>query len=164
MQHRGMFVEADDVAVGQLVGILAHGAAIGHVDGEFTLAFAERGFGGAMAAHRQVLRFAHQRNLVRRLVAALVFQIVDHGVRVVGRVLSQRALGFAQDRAARGGLGQQGQCFLGLADDVDVEMLHPPAAGRVRHHVPVVEGLVEDHPGPLARRVHQPAVGHARQR
>ncbi|MNT42640.1 hypothetical protein D3C72_1790700 [compost metagenome] len=43
-------------------------------------------------------------------------------------------------------------------------MLDPPAARCIRHHMPVVERLVEDHRRTLARGEHDPAVGYAGQR
>ena len=163
VQHRGVLVEADDVAVGQVIGVLAHRRAVGHVDAELAFPRAEGCFGGAVATHGQALRLPHQRDLVRRLVRTLVLQVLDHGFRIVRRMVAERALWLAEDGAARG-RRQQGGGFVGRADDVDVAVVHPPAAGRVRYHVPVVERLVVDHLGPFARRVHQPAVGQARER
>jgi hypothetical protein len=90
-------------------------------------------------AHAQHLRLAHQRQFVRRLERALVFQVQHHGFGLFGTNppsalcgsprIAQRAAG----RAAAAGLFR-------LADDVDVEVLHPPAVRRGRHHVPVVAG------------------------
>ncbi|MNU95188.1 hypothetical protein D3C71_851950 [compost metagenome] len=164
MQHGGVLVQGHDVAVRQFRGVLAHGLAIGHVDAELVGAVAERRFGRAMAAHAQHLRLAHQCDFIRRLAAAMPFQIVHHRRRVVGHIGAQRALRFTQDRAARRIGRQQRQRFFGRADDVDVEVLDPPAARGVRYHMPVVERLVEDHRRTLARGEHDPAVGYAGQR
>ncbi|KAG1487130.1 hypothetical protein G6F53_013808 [Rhizopus delemar] len=71
VQHGGVFVQRDDVAVRQFICILAHGLAVGHVDAEFVGAIAECGLGGAMATHAEHLRLAHQRDFIRRLVGAV---------------------------------------------------------------------------------------------
>ena len=164
VQHRAVFVERDDVAVGQLVGILLRGRAVGHVDLELAGPGAEGRFGGAMGPHRRHLRMAHQCNFIRRLERAVPVQVVDDRGGVVRRKTAQGAVGLAQDRAA-GRIGrQQGQGLLRLADDVDIEMLDPPAAGSGRHHVPVIARLVEDQLRALARGVDDPAVRDPRQR
>src|SRR5690606_21191496 len=51
VQHRAMLVEGDDVGIGELVGILAGGLAIGQVDAELAGAGAEGALGRAVRAH-----------------------------------------------------------------------------------------------------------------
>ncbi|EEF93621.1 hypothetical protein CATMIT_01747, partial [Catenibacterium mitsuokai DSM 15897] len=152
------------VAVGQFVGVLARGGAVGQVDVELAGAGAERGLGGAVRAHALARGFAHHRHFVGRLERAVVFQIVDHRLRIVRRVLAERALRLAEDGAARRILGQVRQRVGRLADHDHFEVLDPGAAGRLRHHVPVIEGLQVDQLGRGAGSEDQPAAGVAHQR
>ena len=159
MQHRGVLVEADDVAVGQVVGVLAGGLAVGQVDAEFAGAGPERALGGAVRARADAAGLAHHRDLVRGLERAVVLQVGDDRRRVVGDVIAQRALRLAEDRAARRVGRQVARGVRGVAHHHDVEMVGPVAARRLGHHVPVVVRLQEHQLGPLPGGGDQPAAG-----
>src|SRR5690606_1571140 len=158
VQHCAVLVEGDDVAVGQVVGVLARRLAIRQVDAELAGAGTERAFGGAVAAHAAPGRLAHHRDLVRRLVRAVVFQVVDDRGRIAGHVIAECRLRLAEDRAARRVGRQVLQRLLFLAYDDDVEMRGPVARRRLRHHVPVVARLQVDQLRPRTRRVDEPAA------
>src|SRR5690606_8853852 len=51
MEYRAVLVERDDVAVGQVVGVLAGCLAVGQVDPELAGTGTERTFGGTVRAH-----------------------------------------------------------------------------------------------------------------
>src|SRR5690606_33846148 len=115
VQHRAVLVEGDDVAVGQVVRVLSRRLAIGEVDAELARAGAERALGGAMAADAMPGRLAHHRDLVRRLVRAVVFEVVDDRGRVARHIGAEGRLRLAEDRATRGIGRQVLQRFLFLA-------------------------------------------------
>ena len=160
-----MPVERDDVAVGQLGGILACRRAVRDVDVELT------GSGTERAPRRRGAR-AFPTRVASRIIwisygvlkARSYSRYASTSGGLFGNVRAERALRFAEDRATTGVRRQVRQGILRFADDHHVEMFDPCATRRVRHHVPVVERLQVDDLWPLARRVNEPAAGIARQR
>jgi hypothetical protein len=162
VQHRTVLVQRHDAGVRQFGVDLAGGSEIGLVDTQLALTHAECLFGGAMGAGADATGFTHQFQLVRGLVGAVVVQVVHYRRRIVdldpadggGRLTDYCALA----------LGQFGDGLFGGTHDHDLEGINPIAAGRGRHHVPVVAGLQENQPGLVPGRMHDPASGCTDQR
>ena len=70
MQHRRVFVQADDVGVGQIEVVVTGGFEIGAMDLQLRTAAAEGRFRSTMPAHRACLRQAHAGEFVVGLGAA----------------------------------------------------------------------------------------------
>ena len=156
VQHRAMFVEADDAGIGQFGIDLPRRGEVGHVDAELAFAGAERGFGGAVRPRPDPAGFTHQHQFVRCLVTAVPVQIVEHGWRIVRFDAVDGGTGGGDHGALAG--GQRAQRVGGVAHDHDVEVLDPVAVRRFRHHMPVVVGLQENQLRLVARRIGDPAA------
>ena len=160
MQHCAVLVQADDAGIGQFGVDRVRCLQVGLMDAELTGAGAERRQGGAMRPCAGAAGLAQQRQLVRRLDAAMPVQVVEHGRRVQGGI-GGCAVGGDHRAPAWRQFGQRGG---GTAHGDNFEVLHPVAAGRLRHHVPVVARLQEDQFRPRARRVRDPAARRIAQR
>ena len=157
VQHGAVFIEADDVAVGQVAVEVAAGGEVGALDAEFGLVRAEGGFGGAVTGDGALLGAAHHHQLVGRFCCARIVQWVDHGCRIVRHVAVDGGIGLAKDGGLRGRrqLGGDVRC---VAHDADVEGIDPVAARVRRHQMPEIVRLVVDQRRLPARRDCQPAA------
>ena len=163
MQHRGVLVQRDDVAVGQIALGQTAGLEVGGMDRRLRPAFAEGALRGQMRRRAQRRCLAQALQLVAGLHRARVMQGVQHLGRVIRDDVAQRRVGLADDRQLARQL-QVGQRVTRGAHHDQFEVLHPETARCLGRHMPVVLGLDVDQPGPVAGTDHQPAVRMADQR
>ncbi len=166
MQHRGAFVERDDVAVRQFLVALPHGRAVRQVSLELGCAGCEGLACGHVPADGHVGRPAHAFELVRGLYRAVVMQLVqqrcgvDRGEAPVG----ERRLPFADERDAATGKAEQFTGLRRVAQDFQAEFTQPVTARQRWRPVPVVGRLVKAQQRRRSRRVAHEALLHVGER
>ena len=161
VQHCAVFIEGHDIAVGQVIGVLAGGLAIGQVDAELAGTGAEGALGGTVRTHADAAGLPHHFDFIRRFEGAVIFQILHNSGRIIRDHIAQCALQLAYDCATGEVLRQMHQHFVRRANGDDVEVFHPVATGCIRHHMPVIMRLQKQQLGALAGADQQPTAGRA---
>src|SRR5690606_39687278 len=95
VQGGGVLVQADDVAVGQVQVGVAGGGQVGSVDPRLGGAGQEGLARRQVARHRPPLGGAHAVQLVGRLVGAVVVQVVEQDLGIIGFEAGQGGIGLA---------------------------------------------------------------------